>query len=478
MSSESRVALTARVFPFPGPVWAAAGATGAVVISAAASISPMVALMATIGIAAVVLVAARPAILPLILVVSIFMELVRVEGATISRVLAPIALLVVLVQLIRGKATIPPAAPLLWAVAYGLWALASGLWTTSTAGTVYALSSLSVAVVYMLAFASLIESRRDLERVVWVISIASLVFGLLSAQRATEALGLGQVFAQNRAQGALGDANFFAATELLALPLVLALAGQVRNRWLQLCLYATFFVAIASILKSVSRGGLVALVVLLILLVVVPARVLFRTRRNKAIALLVVAFGVAALSVRYAAPLSRRVQETFSPTHRGANTGSGRTYLWSAARTSVEERPWLGLGYGGFRPASNQLILSTPGVDLEVYRLKPRGQPVHNTYLGSIAELGILGLILYLGLLVSTAEALRRAARRGREVGAFFTSSMAGALLLALVAWAVTGIFLSAETGRAFWIILGITLALPKVIASETAATESEAAPT
>lgn len=140
MSSESRVALTARVFPFPGPVWAAAGATGAVVISAAASISPMVALMATIGIAAVVLVAARPAILPLILVVSIFMELVRVEGATISRALAPIALLVVLVQLMRGKASIRPAAPLYWAAAYGLWALASGLWTTSMAGTVYQLS--------------------------------------------------------------------------------------------------------------------------------------------------------------------------------------------------------------------------------------------------------------------------------------------------------------------------------------------------
>ena len=112
---------------------------------------------------------------------------------------------------------------------------------------------------------------------------------------------------------------------------------------------------------------------------------------------------------------------------------------------------------------------------MEVYRLRPRGQPDHNTYLGSLAELGILGLILFLGVLVSTAETLRRAARRGREVGAFFASRMAGALLLALVAWAAIAIFLSAETGRAFWIILGITLALPKVIASETTSSESEA---
>ena len=187
---------------------------------------------------------------------------------------------------------------------------------------------------------------------------------------------------------------------------------------------------------------------------------------------------MAALSVRYSAPLSMRVQQTFDPADAGRRSGSGRTYLWSAAWTSVEERPWLGLGYGGFRPASNELLLSTPGVDFEVYRLKPRGQPVHNAYLGSLAELGILGLILYLGLLVSTAETLRRAARRGREVGAFFASRMAGALLLSLVAWAAIAIFLSAETGRAFWIILGITLALPKVIASETASSEREAATT
>jgi putative inorganic carbon (hco3(-)) transporter len=473
-SPESRAALPAHMFP--GPVWAAAGAMGAVVISAEASISPTAALMATVAIAAVVLVATRPAILPLILVVSIFMELVRVEGATISRVLAPIALLAVLVQLIRGKASIRPATPLFWAAAYGLWALASGLWTTSTAGTVFQLSSLSIAVVYMLAFASLIESRRDLERVVWVISIASFAFGMLSSQRVSEALGLGQVVVEaGRAQGALGDANAFAATELFALPLVIALAGHVKKRWLQLGLYATAFVIIGSIVKSVSRGGLVGLAVLLILLVVVPFRVLFRTRRNKAIALLVVTFGVAALSVRYSAPLSTRVQSTFDQADPGASSGSGRTYLWLAAWTSIEERPWLGLGYGGFRPASNELLLATPGVDLDVYPLKPRGQPAHNAYIGSLAELGILGLILYLGLLVSTAETLRRAARRGREVGAFFASSMAGALLLALVAWAAIATFISAETGRAFWIILGITLALPKVIASETASTESEA---
>ena len=187
------------------------------------------------------------------------------------------------------------------------------------------------------------------------------------------------------------------------------------------------------------------------------------------------------MSVRYAAPLSRRVQQTFDPAEAdaGERSGSGPNLPLERCLDVGREHPWLGLGYGGFRPASNELLLSTPGVDLEVYQIKPRGQPVHNAYLGSLAELGILGLILYLGLLVSTAETLRRAARRGREVGAFFASRMAWALLpVPRRMGGYRDLPLGPEPARAFWIILGITLALPKVIASESASSEREAATT
>lgn len=450
---------------------------GALIIAVAASFSPTAALAATVALAAIVAVFARPATLPLILVASIFTELVPVEGTTISRVLAPIALLVVLVQLIRGRASICPAPPLFWGGAYALWALASGLWTTNVAGTVLLLSSLSIAVVYMLSFASLLESRHDLERAVWVVAFASLVFGALSFQYVSDAFNLGEVVQEGRAQGGIGDPNFFAATQLVALPLVIALAGHVKKGWLQLGLYGTVVVIVASILTSLSRGGLIGLAVLLILLALVPFHVVFRTRRHKAIALLVVALGVAAMSVRYSSDLTERVQATFSEANPGARSGSGRIYLWLAARTAIEEHPWLGLGYGGFKPASNELLLNTPGVDLSRYSLKEGGQPAHSTYLGSFAELGIVGLVLYLGLLISTGRTLRRAAMRGRKAGAFFAGSVAGALLLGLVTWAVISAFLSAETARAFWIIFGITLALPRLISSESASGESKTVP-
>jgi O-antigen ligase len=471
--AESRMVLPGQTLPIL--VWVAAGALGALAIAAAASYSPTAALAVTVAIAAIVAVAARPAILPLILVASIFMELARVEGTTISRVLAPIALLVVLVQLIRGRASVYAAPPLYWAGAYAIWALASGLWTTNVAGTVFLLSSLSIAVVYMLSFASLLESRQDLERVVWVVALASLVFGALAFRHVSEAFTFGQVVQEGRAQGGIGDPNFFAATQLVALPLVIALAGHVKKRSLQIGLYATVMLIIGSILTSLSRGGFIGLAVLLILLVLVPFHVVFRTRRNKTIALLVVALGMVAMAVPYSSELTERVQTTFGQTNPGARSGSGRIYLWLAARTSIEERPWLGLGYGGFRASSNELLLNTPGVDLSGFALKEGGQPAHSTYVGSLAELGIVGVVLYLGLLISTGRMLRRAAIQGRKAGAFFASSVAGALLLGLVTWAVISVFLSAETARAFWIILGLTLALPRLISSESPSEKSEA---
>lgn len=471
---EPRIARPGQTIPLL--VWVAIGAMGAVIIAAAGSVSPTAALAATVALAVIAAVVARPAILPLILVASIFIEAAQVEGTTITRVLAPIALLVILVQLIRGRASIRSGPILLWAGAYGLWALASGLWTTSSAGTVFQLSSLSIAVVYMLAFATLIESSRDLERVVWMVVVASVVFAALSPQHVSEALHLRQVFDAGRTQGGIGDPNAFAATQLIAVPLVFALAGQVKKRSLQIGLYVTAVVIMGSILHSLSRGGLIGLAVLLVLLAVVPFRVVFRTRRNKTIALLVVALGVAALSVRYSSELTRRVETTFNQqADPGASSGSGRTYLWLAARTSIEERPWLGLGYGGFRPASNELLLRTPGVDLNVYRIRAGGQPAHSAYIGSLAELGFLGLVLYLSLFIAAGHSLRKAAIQARKTRAFFAASVAGALQLSLVAWAVSSLFLSAETSRAFWIILGIALALPTVIASEGGSEASEA---
>jgi O-antigen ligase len=446
--------------------WGLAGVAAAFTVAVTTSHSPVAGFGATLAIVSGIAVFRRPAALLFILAPSIYFEIVRAGGTTISRVLAPIALLTVLVQFARRRVSIRTDRPLMWATVYALWAFASGIWTTSLGGTAYLLSSLAIAVAYMMAFSSLLDSSRDLERMLCILAFTSFLVGFLSFPRVSGTLGFGNVLQAGRSEGAVGDPNLFGAVQLIALPLIIVLAGEVKKRWLRLCLYAAIIVNIGSILTSLSRGAFLGMLVFLVLVIVLPSRLLFHSRRQKAIALLVVALGATAISIRHSSSLAGRVETMFGGGSSGAQQGSGRIGLWMAARTSVHRHPWFGRGYGAFPSASNDLLLETPGVDFRYTSLKPGGQPVHNTYLESLTELGVLGPLLYVALLVSTMLMLRRTAIRAWHAGALFVSKVAWALGLGLATWSVTSFFLSAETSRIFWIVIGLSLALPKLLDS------------
>jgi O-antigen ligase len=360
--------------------------------------------------------------------------------------------------------------PLLWAGAYGLWALASGIWTTSLAGTTYKLASLTIALVYMLAFGSMVISRRDLERLLYILGLGAVVFGTLSWAVFSNKIHLSGATQAGRAQGEVGDPSAFASYELLVLPLVLVLVARAERRWLRVGLSCAVLIIIGSILVSLSRGGLIALAVLLVLLVVLPARFLFRSRRSKAMALILVSLGTAAVSVRYSQQLTRRIETIFGKGPAGAQRGSGRLNLWLGARTTIDAHPLVGIGYGSFPYVSNDAMLRTPGVDLRGYHLRNPGQPAHNSYLEAWAELGIFGLVLYVGLLTSTVLFLRRTAIKAAAMGDDFVRRVAHALVLSLITWFITSAFLSTETSRGFWIVFGVALALPKLLPNDASA--------
>jgi O-antigen ligase len=452
---------------FPILPWVTGAVVVAVALAWSASFNVKVAIGVAVASAAIAAVLVDPASLLVILATSIFTELVSVGGTAISRVLAPIALLTVFAQLIRGRATIRLDRPFFWAGAYAIWALASGLWTVSVSGTLFQLGSLAIALVYMLSFASLVESRRDVERVLMTLAVVSLIVSILSFKYTAQVLHFRLVLQEGRSQGLVGDPNAFAAVQLVVLPLLIVLAAEVKARWLQLALYGTVFVIIGSVLTSLSRGGLIALVVLLVLLLLAPFRLIFRSRRSKMMTLAIVAVGAILLSFQYSSELAKRIDPLFQKTNIAAQEGSGRLELWKAAGSSVGRHPWLGLGYGGFVADSEGLLLDTPGVDLSHYSLRTRGQPVHNVYLGSLADLGLLGFVLYLGVLISTGRTLLRVTREASDAGESFIGRVAGALLLGLVTWSVVSLFLSTETARTFWIIIGLSLALPKLLPSE-----------
>jgi putative inorganic carbon (HCO3(-)) transporter len=380
------------------------------------------------------------ALIPAALIAQMFVE------SVVPRTIAILGLAIVLVELAVGRARIRPAGPLWWTCAYALLALASGWWTVSTSGTVLALFSLSVGLAVGVAVAALVATDGDLRIVLATFAAAAGVVGLL----AVVAFAGG---ATERASGAQGDPNIFALYQLLAIPFVLVAVAEARRRRSRWLFGVAAVVIVASVVASLSRGGLIALAVVVLLVLAAPAALGLTLRRGRIVAVLV-------LAIVASATISDPLLSRFEGGKEEETAGSGRLNEWRAAWTSIQERPLLGLGHGGFIETSNELMRRTPGVDLRRFRVSNDGLRAHSVYIETAAELGVPGLALLLGLLTSTALALRRTLRRARAAGQALVARMSYATLIALAAWSVASAFLSTGASSSLWALVGLTLAL------------------
>lgn len=361
---------------------------------------------------------------------------------------------VALAEVVLGRARLRWGAPLAWAIAYGSWAVASGFWTVDMTRTTSQLGTLAIAACFMLATAILVSSARELRTVLLV---------YVAAAAATGAYGLYSAVVQHvdRVTGAVVDPNLLALYEVTALPIALAAFANLRSRAGRAAVLVAVALIVGSIFASVSRGGLLALLLVVAVVLIVPTGVIFATGRQRAGAALACAlcFAVAVVPVLGAVEHREATEEIAA--------GSGRVNEWRAAGTAFREGPLLGLGLGGFLVEGEDLLRRTPGVDLEGFQLRGQAIVVHSVYIGSLAELGIIGFILYMGLVVSSALALWRVGRAAARRGEAEISRAAHALWISLCGWAVASIFISAEFTFSFWMIVGLALASPKVLAGE-----------
>jgi O-antigen ligase len=208
-----------------------------------------------------------------------------------------------------------------------------------------------------------------------------------------------------------------------------------------------------SLLETGSRGGLVALAVSF-----AAGLILGGKQRARVLAALL---GFAALGTAYfvfAAPpeVSTRV------VHFTAGGGSGRTDLWAVARQVARDHPILGVGIGNFEdvePAYASRSTNLPGIDLII----DEPHVVHNSYLELLAELGIVGLACFVGLVCGCIVLGWRAVRRFARSGDTDLELIARGLLVGLSGMLAASFFLSAEYEKQLWLLLGFATALAGV---------------
>jgi O-antigen ligase len=272
-----------------------------------------------------------------------------------------------------------------------------------------------------------------------------------------------------RIESAALDPNELAAVLVPASALCLFVAiGLRRSPGVRLVAAGIGLLCGATILLTVSRGGLIAMTMALLVAIAVGGR-----WRLPIIAL---AAAIAATAFIYFAGFAspQAVDHLKSTTQGDARVQEGRVTIWQVAWRMVEDHPVRGVGGGNFADRSIEYVLQpgqTPRSDL----ILDNPAVVHNTYLETLAELGIVGAGLYLALIGFCINALIKATRLFKRFGDETMELLSRGLIAALAGLLIADFFISDQFSKALWLLLALAPAM-LMIARRQAAGHAPAA--
>ena len=289
-------------------------------------------------------------------------------------------------------------------LAFVVWALLSPLWADSVSLTLTRTISFFLLVLGAIAVAR-IFSLTDI--VLWTFwaNFAYVVTGILIE------LAFGTLTPWRSGYRFSGTLHPNGQGLQCGLLLLASAAVTSRYRQHRKLLYASMVVTFLLAVLSGSRTGLGATLISLLLYVALTSK------RTTKLALLL---GGAFCFVALAAFLGTGTLENASRLGRVEDKGSdqsfnGRTTIWEDLSTFVRARPVAGYGYGGFW---------TPNRISDISEDEGWGVAAsHSAYLDCALSLGIVGLALYIGVLLTSIFVACRNFRRTRNPAyAFFAS--------------------------------------------------------
>jgi putative inorganic carbon (HCO3(-)) transporter len=264
--------------------------------------------------------------------------------------------------------------------------------------------------------------------------------GLVEGTRVTVGRQLGSL---------LGDPNDLALALLFPLGFAGAFVLTRLGTWDRLTGLFGCAVVLGGIVATQSRGGLLGVVGVLVVLA--ASRV-----RSKAVVVVgaivvgVALFSVAAISERQVGGSGQGVDES----------SEGRLIAWETAWNMAKARPLTGVGLTN---AVENFYFYTP-----VWG--GHNTAVHSTWLGVLAETGFPGFFLFVMMVVAVTRTSLASLRYFRTEGAdprMRATSLA--LVASLVGFCVSGTFLTQGLNWPLYILLGLTVAMWRERALEQA---------
>ncbi len=343
--------------------------------------------------------------------------------------------------------------PLRWAIAFIGWAAISLLWTWDQGAATERLQTGVQLLLLPILIVNEVNSRQKIQKLLLALfsgcaTVAGL--GLLRMARGSNdwLLTLGE-------QGAKEYASYLVMAFLVATILGVHSTGRLKRlAWI------VTLIMIVPIIAAGERGVILALVLAWF-------AILWVNQTDFKILLIVgLVFGVL-----YFAPVllvrTNLVQpwiaERFTFRNVLETGGSGRTDIWKVGLALVRDNVWIGTGIGSFKSAMLHYVDS-----VRIRGFISHGRDPHGDWLSVAGELGMIGFLLYLALLISIGLRAVSFARRTPNA----ETKLLAITILGLFAYSFSvGLTSTYMWRKIYWLILGIATVAPDVLAERQGST-------
>jgi len=316
-----------------------------------------------------------------------------------------------------------------------------------------------------------IHNKKQISRIISAILIMGGLFGIygiLQYNGIDFSFWIGNV-ERGKVFGLFGNAGYFAEYLILPLPIAISLFLVSKNKTIKILLLIGILTMASTIVLTFTRTPYLSLVISFIFMLLIFAisrgKRLFKENKKIFIVILtaivlIVSLFVIPTSLNKKGTVLSRIKERVSVSQLGSDFAtSRRVAIWKYTILMIKDYPLLGTGVGSFK--YNSLRYQAKFFDQGDNRaLYPYGvaDKTHNEYLQLWAELGIIGLGIFLWLIISYFNYGLKILRRIKDE---YKRGIVIGLMGSIVAFLVDAIFWFPMHQPAnivlFWLILGLT---------------------
>jgi probable O-glycosylation ligase (exosortase A-associated) len=290
----------------------------------------------------------------------------------------------------------------------------------------------------------IIGTKDRIIQAVWVIALSIDAYGVKGGIFGILTGGRYRVWGPP--ESFIEDNNQLGLALIMVLPLIHFLSIQSTTRWLRLGLNAGIALNIVAILCTYSRGGFVALAITL---------VAFLAKAKKRLLSGLFAIGVVAGAL-VVLPSSWYDRMYTIDHYERDESALGRLNAWGFALRLASEHPLTG---GGFRVVDDSDLY---------FRYVPNADVVHNfhsIYFETLGEHGWVGLMLFLGLIISsivTAQRIIRTVRVRSDLA--WAGQLASAIQISIVGYCTAGAFVNLGFYDLYYALVAILVSTKFVV--------------